>query len=251
MRIIYMGNNLLGLKFLEFLKERNEEICGLVIHPPKKGKYVNEIIEVSGLNKTKIFRGNKINERETIEKIKSLKPEIIISVCFGYILKPEIIKISPSGIINLHTGYLPFNRGANPNVWSIVDKTPAGVTLHYIDEGVDTGDIIAQKKNSVEWSDTGKILYKKLEKEALKLFKQTWPKIKSGKTKRKKQQGKGSFHLVKDLEKIDKIELHKSYKAIDLINILRARTFPPYDGAYIDVGGKKYFLRLHIYKKDE
>jgi len=243
-----MGNNLLGLKALEFLITQKENICGLAVHVSEKAKYIDEIINSSQLPKSKIIKGDRINEPETVKKIKRLKPDIILSVCFGYILKSEIIKIPPLGAINLHTAYLPYNRGANPNVWSIVDGTPAGVTLHYINSGTDTGDIIAQKEVPGDWFDTGITLYKKLEEEAFKLFQQTWPDIKSGRIKRKKQRGKGSFHWVKDLEKIDRINLSKEYKAKDLINILRSRTFPPYNGAYIELNTRKIYLRLKLYE---
>lgn len=248
MKIFFMGNNLLGLKVLEFLIRQKENICGLAVHVSEKAKYVDEIIKRSQLAKSKIIKGNRINDLETVKKIKRLKPDIILSICFGYILELEIIRIPPLGVINLHTAYLPYNRGANPNVWSIVDETPAGVTLHYINPGIDTGDIVAQKQVPVNWLGTGKTLYEKLEEEAFELFQQTWPDIKSGRIKRKKQRGKGSFHHVKDLEKIDRINLSKKYKAKDLLNILRARTFTPYNGAYIEIEGKKIHLRLELYE---
>ncbi len=248
MKIFFMGNNLLGLKVLEFLIKQKEDICGLAVHVSEKAKYVDEIIKSSQLAKSKIIKGNRINKQETVEKIKRSKPDIILSICFGHILKPEIIEISSLGIINLHTAYLPYNRGANPNVWSIVNETPAGVTLHYIDSGIDTGDIIAQKQVLIDWLDTGKTLYKRLEEEAFKFFRQTWPDIKSGRIKRKKQREKGSFHRVKDLEKIDRIDLDKKYKAKDLLNIIRARSFVPYNGAYIEIEGKKIYLRLELHE---
>lgn len=248
MRIFYLGNNLLGLKVLEFLKKQKEKICGLAVHLPEKAKYVNQIINCSRLEKSKIISGDRINGPETVKKIERLKPDIILSICFGYILKPEIIRVPPLGVMNLHSAYLPCNRGANPNVWSIVNATPAGVSLHYIDAGIDTGDIIAQKQVPVDWLDTAKTLYEKSEKEAFKLFQQSWPDIKSGKIERRKQVGKGSFHRLKDLERIDRIDLGKKYKAKDLINILRSRTFPPYNGAYIEVNGRRIYLRLELYE---
>jgi len=248
MRIFYLGNNLLGLRVLEFLKKQKEKICGLAVHLSEKAKYVNEIINCSRLEKSKIISGDRINGPETVKKIERLKPDIILSICFGYILKPEIIRVPPLGVINLHSAYLPCNRGANPNVWSIVNATPAGVSLHYIDAGIDTGDIIAQEQVPVDWLDTARTLYEKLEKEAFKLFQQSWPDIKSGKIKIRKQVGKGSFHRLKDLERIDRIDLGKKYKAKDLINILRSRTFPPYNGAYIEVNGRRIYLRLELYE---
>ena len=150
-------------------------------------------------------------------------------------------------MINVHPSYLPFNRGAYPNVWSIVDSTPAGATIHFIDEGVDTGDIIAQTQISVEPFDTGESLYKKLEDTSLSLFKRTWPKIKSSKFERVKQTSEsGTFHYIKDVERIDEIDLTEKYNAGELLNIIRARTFPPYPGAFFRYNGQKIFLRLEL-----
>ena len=112
---------------------------------------------------------------------------------------------------------------------------------------LDTGDIIAQTQIPVEPFDTGKSLYEKLEVESLKLFKKTWPKIKSGNFERKKQpeQG-GTFHYVNEIERIDEIFLEKRYTANELINILRARTFSPYPGAFIQHKRQKIFLKLEM-----
>ena len=90
--------------------------------------------------------------------IKELGADVALSVFFGYILSPGFIDLFPQGVINLHPAYVPYNRGAFTNVWSIVDDTPAGATLHYIDTGVDTGDMIAQRRVSIEPVDTANLI---------------------------------------------------------------------------------------------
>ena len=72
--------------------------------------------------------------------------EMIISYGYRHIIKKSIIEYVKGNIINLHISYLPWNRGADPNLWSFLENSPKGVTIHYIDEGIDTGDIITQKK---------------------------------------------------------------------------------------------------------
>lgn len=250
MNIFYLANNENGWRILKYLKENNEKIIGLAIHPDYKAKFKDEIISVSGLPEDKIFDGSSICGKEVLEKIRNLKADIAVSINFDYILTSEFIDFFPYGCINLHTGYLPYNRGAYPNVWAIVDGTPAGVTLHYIDAGIDTGQIISQKEVVVNITDTGKILYEKLEEEAHRLFIESWPLVKDGKATPQKQANVGTFHKVKDTDKIDKIEPDKFYKAIDLINIIRARTFPPYKGAYLEYKDEKIYLELKLYKED-
>lgn len=246
MRIVYLGNNLTGLNVLRWLVERNELIVGLGVHPDDSAKYKSEIIAASGIDRKQVFDGSRINKSEIVEKIKALRPDIILSVLFGYKLSGEVLNIPHRGCINLHPSYLPFNRGAYPNVWAIIDETPVGVTLHYMDEGFDTGGIIAQKKVPIYFYDTGESLYHRLEKESLELLIKIWPEIKHGICKRIKQTSKGTFHSKKDVEKIDHIDLNRSYNARELINILRARTFYPYKGAFVEVKGKKIFLRLEL-----
>lgn len=247
MRIVYLGNNWLGWKVAEYLNQENEEIVCLVLHPPEKRKYGRNIRACANIHDNFIFEAGELSDPSVTKVISELKPDLALSVLFGTILKSQFIGMFPLGVINLHPSYLPYNRGAYPNVWSIVDGTPAGATLHFIDDGVDTGDIIAQTQVPVEPFDTGKSLYKKLEIESLKFFIRTWRKIKAGKFEKKKQTAEGgSFHYVKDIDEIDEIHLGKEYAAKDLLNILRARTFPPHSGAYIRHKEKKIFLKLEM-----
>lgn len=247
MRILYLGNNWVGWQGLKWLKEQAEEIAGLVIHPVRKQKYVGEMLQVADLPPSRIFDGSQLYEPGVVEAIQELAPDIGLSVLFDYILKPEFIAIFPQGVVNLHPAFLPYNRGQYPNVWSIVEGTPSGVTLHYIDEGIDTGELIAQKVVPVEPVDTGETLYRKLERGSVELFQETWPLIKAGKAPRLPQMSeKGTYHRSRDVDAIDEIDLDRAYIARDLINILRARTFPPYKGAYFEVDGQRVDMRLQL-----
>jgi methionyl-tRNA formyltransferase len=252
MRIIYLGNNWVGWQILKWLRAQGEEVVALVIHPPERCKYGEEIIESAGLEGARIFYGSQLRSPDVIETVRELKPEIGISALFGYILHREFLNSMPAGCINIHPGLLPYNRGAHPNVWSLVDRTPAGVTVHYIDEGVDTGDIIAQSQVAVDLIDTGESLYRKLEENALDLFKETWPLIRSGRAPRIAQNGaQGTFHNTTDLQRIDEVDLDRSYPARQLIDIIRARTFPPYPGVYFTHGGRKVYLRLELVYEEQ
>lgn len=246
-----MGNNWVAWQILKWLKEQGEVIEGLVLHPPERRKFADEIIATANVPESRILDGSRINEAEAIDSIKRFSPDLGLSVLFDFILKKDIIAQFSQGIINLHPAFLPYNRGQYPNVWSIVDGTPSGVTMHFIDEGVDTGDIIAREEVEVEPVDTGESLYRKLEIKSVELFKQTWPLIKAGKAERIKQElNQGTYHRTADVQKIDEIHLEERYKALDLINILRARTFPPYRGAFFHVNGKKVFIRLELEYED-
>ena len=251
MRILYLGNNRLGFNVLHWLRQNKENIVGLVIHPPDSSRYREEIIEASGLSYEYIFDGSRIRDTGVISSIKALEPDMGISIMFGYILKDELLNVLPRGCINLHPAYLPYNRGAYPNVWSIVDGTPAGVTIHAVDRGVDTGPVFARQEVEVEPIDTGLTLYRKLEQAGLSLFQETWPLIKQGGITPTPQASPGSSHHIHDADAIDCIELDRAYTARELINTLRARTFPPHRGAYFIHEGRKIHLRLELTYEDE
>lgn len=248
MRIFLLANNIVGLKVTEFLTSHGETIVGLAIHEKDKQKYTQEIIKASALPKDLIFKAKSLRDPKTIEKIKNLKPDIIISAFWGYILKPELFNIPSLGTINLHPGFLPYNRGVNPNVWPFIENTPAGVTLHYIDEGTDTGDIIARKKVKIKPNHTAAEINDITLSEIVKLFIKTWPLIKSGKNKRipQKTLGNFTFHKIKDLEILDTIDLDKEYKACDLINFLRSRSYPDRYYAHYYDHGKKVYIRVNL-----
>lgn len=252
MRILYLGNNLLGCQVLEHLNAKGEDVVGLVLHPQERRRYGAEMIEASGLSEASIFDGSRLRQAEMLEAIADLKPDIGLSVLFDYILKEDFLSLLPEGCLNLHPSLLPYNRGNYPNVWSIVDGTPAGATLHYIDVGIDTGDIIAQREVAVEPVDTGETLYRKLEKTAFELFSEAWPLVMSGKAPRVSQtKAGGTYHRRKDTDSIDYIDLDGQYTARHLIDVLRARSFSPYPGAYIEVDGKRVYLRLQLmYEND-
>lgn len=252
MRVLLFCNNWVGWQVARYIAERGEQIVGLVLHPQSKRKFGEEIIKHVSIDPAFIFDGSQLQYPSTISSIKSLNPEIGVSALFGYILRRDILKLFPNGCVNIHPSLLPYNRGSYPNVWSIVEETPAGVTIHLIDEGVDTGAIIAQRPVEVEPVDTGETLYRKLEAACLDLFVETWPSIVSGDVVVAAQSKElGTAHRVKDVEQIDNIELDRLYTARELLNILRARTHSSYSGAYFYSQGKKVFVRLQLSYEDE
>lgn len=247
MRVLYLGNNWLGWQVLQWLKGQGEEIVALAIHPQPRQKYADRIAAASGLAPEHIFDASQLHRPATINAIEDLRPDIGVSVLLGYIVRKELLDLLPAGCINVHPSFLPYNAGANPNVWSIVDGTPAGVTIHYMDESIDTGDIIAQSRVAVEPVDTGRTLYRKLELAALALFRETWPSICRQEADRAAQRPDSrTYHRMSDLRQIEEIDLGRSYRAGELIDILRARTFPPYPGAYFRHNGRRIHIRLDL-----
>lgn len=109
------------------------------------------------------------NDKISIDFVK--RYDFIISFGYRHIIKKDIIEEKKGKIINMHISLLPYNRGADPNLWSYLEDTPKGVTIHLMDEGLDTGDIIARKKvTDDEENDTLKTSYDRLINEITDLF---------------------------------------------------------------------------------
>lgn len=176
MKIIFLTNNDISLSLVNWLRNNaNEEV-----------KVLNENIS-----------------RETIERYK---PDLIVSYNYRYLIRKDVLDLLPNRVINLHISLLPWNRGAHPNLWSFLEGTPKGVTIHLIDEGIDTGDILLQKEVHIdEAKETLSSSYKILNKEIQKLFISNWNKIKNLQIVKKPQPSGGSIHYIKDFEKIKPI----------------------------------------------
>jgi methionyl-tRNA formyltransferase len=147
-----------------------------------------------------------IKNYQKIPPLKIFKQsDFIISFGFREIISKNIIKKIKKPIFNIHLSYLPFNRGAHPNFWSFIENTPAGVSIHKIDQGIDTGDIILRKKIyfniSLNKFSTFKKTYNYLFLEAERLFIKNFNIIYKKKYKKILNNYKGTFHYKKDLPK--------------------------------------------------
>ncbi len=147
-----------------------------------------------------VYKEGKVN----IDDVKNICPDFIISYNYKYIIPKEIIDCVNGNAINLHISFLPYNRGAHPNIWSFLEDTPKGVTIHYIDEGIDTGDIIVQKEVFIdEEKETLKSSYEILHREIQELFKENWEKIKTSGIKAKERTGGGASTLRRTLQPLN------------------------------------------------
>lgn len=170
MKILFLTNNKITWPLYEWLVEQGEEVT----YCEKKVLPGDDIIQES---------------------------EFVISYNYLYIIQPEIINQFPHRIINLHTSLLPWNRGISPNIFSFLEGTPLGVTIHEISAELDKGDILVQKPLSVCFArETLATAYKKSHDEITMLFIENWNDIKKGRICPRKQEGNGSYHRYSDLE---------------------------------------------------
>ena len=250
MRLLLLLNNWNGWEVAKWLRQRNEDIVGLVLNNPDDQRFRDEILSALDMPSEKVWLGNQLRNPDTLARLQELRPDIGISASFAYLLKPEMIQIFPHGCINLHAALLPYNGGWHTNVWPIIEGTPAGATVHYIDAGVDSGDIIAQRQIPVEPTDTGGTVHEKITRDLIELFKETWPSIREGKNSRTPQdRSKATSHRKAEIGEISRIDLDRAYRASELINLLRARTYLPYPSAYYVEGEKRTYVRIELLRE--
>jgi methionyl-tRNA formyltransferase len=125
--------------------------------------------------------------------------DFVISFGFRFVVPASIISRFPNKIINLHISYLPWNRGADPNLWSFLEMTPSGVSIHQMDDGIDTGPILCQRKilHDVD-KDTLQSSYQRLICGMEDLFISQWDHIRKAEVSPKKQTVAGSYHTSAD-----------------------------------------------------
>jgi len=124
--------------------------------------------------------------------------DFIISYGYRYIIKGDLLDLFPRRVINLHISLLPWNRGADPNLWSFLEDTPKGVTVHFMDAGLDTGDVIAARAVDYKPDDTLRSSYARLSASIEDLFFEVWPVIREGRAVGAPQKAGGSYHNASD-----------------------------------------------------
>lgn len=191
------------------------------------------------------------------EIIKQKSIELIVSFTYRHYISNKIVNMVNENAVNLHISYLPWNKGADPNIWSWIDDTPKGVSIHYVSHDVDGGDLIAQKKvNILEHIDTLESSYNLLMDEVINLFQEIYPRYNDWRNMKKTQEYVGSKHYYSELvdirENIDYgISIHDFIKAYRNI-VRRKRVVFRVDGNdKIGIGHVMRCLSLADALKDE
>jgi len=218
MDVVFLGINDVGFRIYEWLCRRDG-------------------VEVTAL----------LTRSEQLDLIRREHPDLVLSVGFDHLVPPEIIEVPPRGAINLHPSFLPYNRGKSPNVWPLIEGTPAGVTIHYMDAEYDTGDVIARREVETDFSDTGKTLHARLEDAQFELFTDVWPELADGTVEATPQDADaGTTHTTADFVERCELDPDETVRVKALLDRLRALTFPPFDNAYVELAGERYYVDVEI-----
>ena len=242
MKIVFMGTPDFAKESLEAIYNERYDIEAVVTNPDKpKGRGMKMIaspVKEFAIEKDlKIYQPVKVrNNTEFIDELKKINPDVICVVAYGKILPKEILEIAKYGCINVHGSLLPQYRGAAPIQWAVLngDKT-TGITTMYMDEGMDTGDIIFKREVEIGENETTGELWDKLSKIGGELLVETLKNIENGTAPRKKQGDNFTMApmLNKDMAKIN----WEDKNADEIKNLVRGLN--PIMGAYSFIDNKK------------
>ncbi len=240
MKIVLIGQASFGKDCLQALLEEN--IVGVITIPDDPKGRANPLKDFALEKNIPVFQPpgespNRLRNPRVKEIIKALKPDLFVLAFVSDIMPYEITKMAKLGGINYHPSLLPKYRGASAMNWAIINgEEETGVTIHYIDEGVDTGDIILQEKVTILPEDTmGSLYFDKLYPLGVKLIKEAVCHIRQGRVKALAQdEGQASYQPMIKSDDV-KIDWQKSTPSI--LNLIRGAS--PLPGAHSLFRAKK------------
>lgn len=242
MKIVFMGTPDFARDSLSAIYDAGHEIPAVVTVPDKpKGRGMKlipcEVKEYAVEKNIKVYQPEKLREnKEIVDILKDINPDVICVVAYGKIIPKEILEIPKYGCVNVHPSLLPQYRGSAPIQWAILNgDKETGVTTMYLDEGMDSGDIILQTKTPIDKDETSGELWDRLSKIGAELLVETLEKIENKTASRIKQPKE--FTLAPMLEKSQAKIDWESKTAEEIKNLVRGLN--PIMGAYAVLNQKK------------
>ena len=251
MRIVFIGAGDIGVPTLQALqRSREHELAGVVTQPDKPvGR--DQRMEPTPIKRTltrsapggralpthiSILQPARIKDRQAIEDVGALQPDVIVVMAYGQILPPEVLEIPPIACLNLHASLLPRWRGAAPIQAAIAAGDPeTGITVMYMAEGLDTGDILLQRKVSVRSNDTGGSLHDRLAQVAPEVLIEALQLLGKGDAPRIPQDGSLATYAPKLTRDNGKIDWSEPAEMIER----KIRAFNPWPGAFMKLTNRK------------
>ena len=152
MRVLFFGDGRWAALGLDRLIGSGIELAGVAVRLAPTDPTLKVKAEELGLP---VYQPRRVNSAEFVTLVRQSNPELIVSVSYDQIFREELLSLPKLGAINFHAGKLPYYRGRSVINWAIINnETELGVTAHYINEGIDTGDTIMQRTVPIEWTDS-------------------------------------------------------------------------------------------------
>lgn len=248
MRIVFMGTPDFAVPCLDALVDNGYNVAGVVTQPDKPvGRKQSELrppaVKEAAIRHgiKNILQPEKVKTQEFLESIKELEPDLIVTAAYGKILPKAVLDVPKYGCINVHASLLPKYRGAAPIQWALINgDKKTGVTTMFMDEGMDTGDILLAKEIDIPPDMNAQELFDKLKVLGAEVLLQTLDALKNGTLTRTPQDHSMAVYVPMITKEVGLIDWNK--KAADIHNLVRGTN--PWPGAYTFYKGK----RMKIWK---
>lgn len=234
---VLLGNGRVAREFLEGLTDDEAWPSAVILNAPDKQREATEIVAACARRAVPVDAWSPDIRCRLLERLRRSEGLWLLSVYFGHVLDAELLDAAGGRAVNLHPSLLPWCRGVHTNVWPLVEGCPAGVTLHVMVPRLDAGPVLTQAEVAVEPWDTAATLHRRLEDRALELLRRDWPAGALAAWPGAPQGSGGSYHNIDDLQSLDEYRLDEHPDARAFFDVLRARSFPPYSGLKIRLGG--------------
>lgn len=242
MRVLLIGNKNRAVVSLESIIDRNDEVVGVVAPPNDQiGDWYPSLPSAAAEYNIPVYQPKNVNEPPFVDTVRDLDPELVVLAGYNQILQPELIDLPSEGILNLHGGKLPEYRGSSTLNWMIIEgETVGGVSIIFIDEGIDTGDIVRQETFDIGINDTIVDIIERTDELFGEMLTEVLAEIESGTVNRTPQQRETGryYHTRKPRDgKIDWTRM----TARDVHNLVRCLV-DPYPGAFTTYEGQKLII---------
>ena len=253
MRILFIGTGAICLPTLRMLHDRRDhELVGVVTQPDKPAgrdqkltpppiKTAIQQLSIAGATSESklglpVLQPTRIKNRDSIDAIRALEPDVIVVMAYGQILPRDVLEIPKVACLNLHASLLPRWRGAAPIQAAIAaGDGETGITVMYMDEGLDTGDILLQKKIEIAPDETGTSLHDKLAQAAPEALAEAMLLLDKGKAPRLPQESELATYAPKLEREHGRIDWTEPASVIER----KIRAFDPWPGAFIEIDRRK------------
>jgi len=239
--IVLWGYGELAISILDFLQERAP--LAAVVVPINRAGADRDLFahHARSLNLPVLIQPWKRDLAGLVEQLGDLKPDLFLVCSYPMILAPELLALPRRGSLNFHGGILPRHRGANVLNWVLIEgERETGVTLHFLDPGVDTGDVVDILTVPISDQDTALSLRARLDQAVMELLERWWPAIEQGRLPRHPQQEADARHYPR--RKPEDGLLEWSWPAGRIHNLVRALV-SPWPGAFVPFRGHNLVVR--------
>lgn len=240
--MVFFGYHTFGARCLERLLATGDTIAAVVTHAddPRETIWFESVSDTARGHGLPVYTPTSPNTAEFVGLIRSLRPDLFVSVWYRRLLSPELLAIPGLGAVNLHGSLLPRYRGRSALNWVLVNgEERTGVTLHYMVAAADAGDIIAQEAMAIDPEDTALTLYDRLVKVGTELLDRSYPAIRAGTAPRHPQDPALATLFGRRRPEDGRVSWRRP--APELYNLIRAVTHP-FPGAFATFGGRRLFV---------